>query len=349
VPAKNHSARTIAALTSNPGCHRRAVMDAAGVDKAALAAFVGFPAPFGQSQFAITRGNAFEALVKADGCAWILTLLRDMLPLPIPEVSYDNLEDVGGNESSELRHLRTRQLLARSASNREDAGTLFDHPMLALDVAGHRVYLEPDLIAFQFQQQFHVVEVKSFPIIDGQADPGKVAAAAMQSAVYVYALRELLGQPDRVADRVILVCPKDFSNQPTAVFVDVRKQLSVLRRQLSRLASVTSLVDALPEDLSVSVAGDAASVAADLSKIIARYAPDCLNTCELGRFCRREAAGRTDAMGRSVRDDLGGIEYALTALDLARGAVAPSPEQGEATELLRLAWRLRLDCLGRAA
>src|SRR5438270_10649604 len=33
VPPRHHDARTIAALTANPGCARRAVLDAAGVDK----------------------------------------------------------------------------------------------------------------------------------------------------------------------------------------------------------------------------------------------------------------------------------------------------------------------------
>ena len=32
LPPRNHNARTIAALTSNPGCARRAIMDAAGVE-----------------------------------------------------------------------------------------------------------------------------------------------------------------------------------------------------------------------------------------------------------------------------------------------------------------------------
>jgi hypothetical protein len=47
--AKTHNARTIAALASNPGCTRRAILDAAGVDKQRIAAYVGFSAPFGQS------------------------------------------------------------------------------------------------------------------------------------------------------------------------------------------------------------------------------------------------------------------------------------------------------------
>jgi hypothetical protein len=83
VPPLAHNARSIAALTSNPGCARRAIMDAAGIDKPRLASYIGFPAPFGQSQFAITRGNAFEAQVKANGCAELLRLLREQLGLPI--------------------------------------------------------------------------------------------------------------------------------------------------------------------------------------------------------------------------------------------------------------------------
>lgn len=51
--AKTHNARTIAALASNPGCARRAILDAAGVDKQRIAAYAGFPAPFGQSRFAL--------------------------------------------------------------------------------------------------------------------------------------------------------------------------------------------------------------------------------------------------------------------------------------------------------
>jgi len=60
VAPKSHNARTIAALTSNPGCARRAIMDAAGADKQRLAAFAGFPAPFGQSQAHCQRRGLHE-------------------------------------------------------------------------------------------------------------------------------------------------------------------------------------------------------------------------------------------------------------------------------------------------
>jgi hypothetical protein len=54
-------------------------------------------------------------------------------------------------------------------------------------------------------------------------------------------------------------------------------------------------------------------------------------------------------MGRSVSEDLGSVETVATALGLARGALAPSPEQVEATGLLRLAWSMRQETLGSAA
>ncbi len=357
---RNHNARTIAALTSNPGCARRAVMDAAGVDKQRIAACLGFPARFGQSQFAIARGNAFEAMVKANGCAELLRLLREQLRLPIPEVSYDDLEEVGGNTSRELRHAHTRRLLARAAASGEDAGTMFDHPLLLLEVGGRPVYLEPDLIAFRLRGRFHVVEIKSFPLIDGQADADRVAAAAIQSAVYVLALRGLLGElgigPDAVADEVFLVCPQNFSNRPAAATLEVRKQLTVLRRQLSRLERIDSLLEVLPPgltfDLDPGPDGAPQRPAADLAEAVgtvpARYAPECLASCEMCFFCRHEAAGTAEALGRAARDDLGGVEQVATVLSLARGAAEPAADQAEAAAVLGAAARLRGECLGEA-
>jgi hypothetical protein len=358
VPARNHNARTIAALTSNPGCARRAIMDAAGIDKQRVASHAGFPAPFGQSRFAITRGNAFEAQVKADGCAELLWLLREQLGLPIPEVSYDNLDDVGGRTGLDVRHARSRSLLARAAASGDDAGTLFDHPLLRLAVAGRQVYLEPDLIAFRLGGQFRVIEIKSFAVIDGQADGDKVAAAAIQSAVYVLALRELLAdlgyEPEAVSHFSVLVCPENFANRPVAAVLDVRKQLTVLRRQLSRLERIDALAELLPPGLTFDLRLDDAGVpqrpAAELAEAVravpARYAPECLANCEMCFFCRDEAVGSTAALGRSARDELGAVETVAVALGLADGTLAAADDQAEAAALLRTAGLLRRECLG---
>lgn len=359
---RSHNARTIAALTSNPGCARRAIMDAAGVDKQRLAAYAGFPAPFGQSRFALARGNAFEAQVKADGAAQLLTLLRMHLNLPIPEAHYDDLGEVGGNASLDLRHARTRTLLARAVASEDEAGTMFDHPLLRLEVGGRHAFLEPDLIAFQLHGRFHVIEIKSFAVIDGQADGDKVAAAAIQSAVYVLALRDALAEqhvpPEAVSHETILVCPENFSNRPVVAALDVRKQLTVLRRQLSRMDRITDLLDLLPPDLTFDLDPDgngipqrrAAELAAAISQVEARYAPECLSTCEMCFFCRDEAQGCTAALGRDAREELGGVEHVQTVLRLARGTDNPAPgaDLAEAAALLRQAARLRGDVLQEA-
>lgn len=120
-------ARALAALAANPGCRRRALLDGAGVDKAALASKLGSPAAFGQSQFAFMRGNAFEAKVKADGGRELLRLLGIEEP---GAVRLPDLAAVG----PEGRAARTALALREATAAGEWA--LLDHPMLALDVAG---------------------------------------------------------------------------------------------------------------------------------------------------------------------------------------------------------------------
>ncbi|MCP2290644.1 hypothetical protein [Nocardia amikacinitolerans] len=343
-PACRHNARTIAALTANPGCARRALLDAAAADKAAIARELGFPPRFGQSQFAITRGNAFEAMVKENGCAELLALLRDKLNLPIPEVAYHDLNSVGDNAGNAVRYKRTRQLLAHAISSGD--GTLFDHPMLRLDIAGAAAYLEPDVVALQIGGRFHVVEIKSFPVVDGQADPEQVAAAARQSAVYVIALRELMIEigesPDLVSHDVILVCTRDFTNRPTAELVDLRKQIAVVSRQLSRLTAISELVETLPEGASFAPGEHLAKTIADIP---ARYAPECMSSCELAFACRdaARANGSVDALGRGVCDDLGGLDDIATVLAVADGSRDLGPEFADITRMLREADRLRLE------
>ena len=336
--AKRHNARTIAALTGNPGCSRRAVLDAAGVDKLKLAERIGFPGSFGQSRFALSRGNAFEAMLKADDCE----LLRSVLGAGGATLGY---QDLGADSDDTLadRHDRTVRLLAGARA------ALIDHPLLTLEVAGRTVYLEPDLIAYANRGRLQVVEIKSFAILDGQADSAKVSAAAVQAAVYVLALRTLLerlGQdPSLVSHEVVLVCPENFSLNPVAVVLEVRKQLSTLRRQLSRLSSVTSLVAALPDSVSFDLALEPEQLTTALRHVEPRYAPECLSACELSVYCRSEAAGSTAALGRTVREALGGIETVGEVLALAEGRAEPAPDQAEAAALLQAALRLRAEAL----
>ncbi|MFI9763939.1 hypothetical protein ACIHFB_39100 [Streptomyces sp. NPDC051963] len=360
VPAKALDARALAALAANPGCKRRAILDGAGVNKASLASALGAPSAFGQSQFAFTRGNAFEAKVKADGGAELLRLVHEKLDpgaAPPTRAHVPDLSAIG----PEGRSARTA-LALREAVEAAD-WTLLDHPMLALDVAGSPAFLEPDAVVVHPDGSWTVVEIKSFPMLDGSADPAKVGAAARQAAVYVLALeqvaRHLGAEPEghaeesgpapRVRHRVLLVCPKDFSNLPTASAVDVRKQRAVTDRQLARLTRIQDIADTLPEGTCFSPELPTAELTAAVETVPATYAPECLAACELAFHCRdrSRAAGAVTSLGRSLRAELGGLTTVEDVLAAAHGT-AGDPDD-PAVAALRRAAELRAEALDQRA
>ncbi|MGW2523197.1 hypothetical protein ACWC09_40680 [Streptomyces sp. NPDC001617] len=358
VPAKALDARALAALAANPGCKRRAILDGAGVNKAALASALGAPSAFGQSQFALTRGNAFEAKVKADGGAELLRLVHEKLDRhaePPVDAHVPDLTAIG----PEGRTARTA-LALREATAAPGTWTLLDHPMLALDVAGSPAFLEPDAVVVHPDGSWTIVEIKSFPMLDGSADPAKVGAAARQAAVYVLALEEVAarlgaepqgraGPVPKVRHRVLLVCPKDFSNLPTASAVDVRKQRAVTDRQLARLTRVEDIADTLPEGTCFSPDLSAADLTSAVESVPAAYAPECLSACELAFHCRDRSreSGAVTSLGRSVRAELGGLTTVEEVLAAARGE-AGDPED-PAVMALRRAAELRAEALGAVA
>nr|WP_240529900.1 hypothetical protein [Streptomyces mangrovisoli] len=364
VPAKALDARALAALAANPGCRRRAILDGAGVDKAKLAGALGSPSAFGQSQFAFTRGNAFEAKVKADGGAELLRLVHERLDPRAEPPHRAHVPDLTA-DGPKGRAKRTR--LALGAAVADGGWTLLDHPMLALDVAGSPAFLEPDAVVVHPDGSWTVVEIKSFPMLDGSADPAKVGAAARQAAVYVLALERVAaalatdgeddgeggegedggvhGRVPAVRHRVLLVCPKDFSNLPTAAAVDVRKQRAVTARQLTRLTRLEDIADALPEGTCFAPDRPAGELVEAVERVPATYAPDCLAACELAFHCRdrSRADGAVATLGRSVRADLGGLATVEDVLSAAHGESGDPDDPAVAA--LRRAAALRAEAL----
>ncbi|WP_372478016.1 hypothetical protein [Streptomyces barringtoniae] len=367
VPAKALDARALAALAANPGCARRAILDGAGVDKARLAGALGAPSGFGQSQFALTRGNAFEAKVKADGGAELLRLAHARLDPGAEPPEGAAVPDLTAH-GPEGRTARTA--LALREATRAGGWTLLDHPMLALDVAGSLAFLEPDAVVVHPDGSWSVVEIKSFPLLDGSADPAKVGAAARQAAVYVLALEEVAGRlgaeprgragaeaasahdgapAPRVHHRILLVCPKDFSNLPAASAVDIRKQRAVTARQLARLTRIEEIAGTLPEGTCFAPDRSAEELTAAVEAVPATYAPECLSACELAFHCRERSReeGAVTRLGRPLRAELGGLTTVEDVLAAARGERG-DPED-PAVAALRRAAALRAEALADAA
>lgn len=354
VPPKALDARALAALATNPGCRRRAILDGAGVNKATLASALGSPSAFGQSQFALARGNTFEARVKADGGAELLRLVHEKLDPGAVAPAGAEVPDLTAT-GPEGRTARTALALRDATTARAGAGTggwtLLDHPMLALDVAGSPAFLEPDAVVVHPDGSWSVVEIKSFPMLDGSADPAKVGAAARQAAVYVLALEEVAAQlthldpAPTVRHHVLLVCPKDFSNLPAASAVDVRKQRAVTGRQLSRLTRIEDIAETLPEGTCFAPDLPTAELTAAVESVPAEYAPECLSACELAFHCRdgSRARGAVTSLGRSVRSELGALTTVDDVLSAAHGR--SGDPQDPTVAALRRAAALRAEAL----
>jgi hypothetical protein len=313
---------------------------------------IGHEPRFGRSPFAVSRGLAFEELVQRDGYAELLRLLRAQINAPIAEAAVADLNEVGGNTSLPVREKETSRLIGHLAAG-EDERLILDHPVLTLQVAGRTAYLEPDALTHRIAGRFHLVEIKSFPAIDGQADPIGVAEAAKQAAVYALALRRAFREagldPDLVADEFLLVCPQDFGNRPYGRLVDIRQERDALAFQLNRLRRAEDIAALLPPSATFDLSEQSARTRAELEESVtaldASYAPACLSFCEMARFCREEAElfASPARLGGAIRNDLPGLDSTRTALAHLDGTAGPAtdPGQAEVVELLRRADQLR--------
>ncbi|MEU8892302.1 hypothetical protein [Streptomyces sp. NPDC048442] len=362
-PAQPYTARKITALTANPACSRRAVLDASGVDKAALATRLGHEARFGRSPLALTRERAFKSLVKWGAYAELIRLLRQQLSVPVEEAGVVDIHDAVGLEDEPddpddtayrkkadatlpRRANATRRLIEQVASDSEQR-LILDHPVLCLEVAGQIAYLEPDALTHRIGGKFYLTTIRSFAAIDGQANPTSVSQAAKQTAVYILALRrtfEAAGlDPQQVADRFLLICPKDFSNRPYGRLVDVQQELDALEFQLNRLRRAEDIAALLPPDATLDANRSLGELQSSLADLDASYTPDCLSFCEMARYCRDEAGGCASParLGSAIRNALPGIDSTRIALAHLDGTGPASADETEAIELLRTADRLR--------
>lgn len=353
------NARSIAALTSNPGCTRRRVLDAAAVRTYEVAEQAGFPPKRGQSPFAISSGVSFEARLKERSDYWdLVKALEGLILLPKKRKSL-RISDLGGvsgkrNDAWLRKRVKlTDKALSKIARGDSDAPHIVDHPVLELHVGGAPVWLEPDALAFRDGKRLELVEIKSYAVIDDQADPGKLSATASQAAVYLIALKatlERLGHDPSILRRsFILVAPKNFARYPTAHRIPIRKKVAALERVIVRVPSIVEVLRELPAAFTLDIDPEGSlgsktlekKTRAALGDMPHTFVPECLGSCDLAQFCRAEAIARDDParLGRNVRDALAGVETLKDALDIARGKKdAPASELDEMAKGLRAAY-----------
>ena len=311
--------------------------------------------PFGQAKSAIARGKAFERMVKADGYAILLGLLREQFKLGTSQARVENLharfphdpKDPQGPLSA--RANATREIVGRFLSGDHDAPNLVDGAVLAIQLGGYTGYLETDALALRFAGLIRVGEIKSFPVVDGHADPEKVGGAADQSAVYVMALEDLVsalgGNPDEtVSTEILLVTPLNTGMRPVLHDVDVSRRVAHHRRQLAGAPDLGELISRIPQGITFPGAGSTDPGSA--LKVLAEqtgtfYVPSCLTFCGAARWCRARSqrVGDPACIGSTAKRHLPGIESLDRADQIARGAV-PGSEESAAAEIIQGAARL---------
>ena len=353
------NARAVAALTENPGCTRRRVIDAAGVSAHDLAVKLGQPTLRGQSPFAIETGNRFEDRLKERSDYELLVeALTPFMDLPKPpDLVVEDVNRVGMLPSPEAwmdaRAQRTDEALSRIARGDADAPHIVDHPVLRFDLAGATVNLEPDALAFRVGDKLELVEIKSYPIIDGQADPGKLSSTAGQSAVYHMALRATLDrlgfEPELLEWSVILVAPRNFGRTPVAHRIPLVKKSMSIARVLRAAPKTADVLAALPDGLTFDVDPNETLDEEDMRHALAEavgavgafFVPECVQNCDMARFCRQEAWTNDDParLGRDARDNLAGVHSLADALRLAKdGPAADEAELADVSDALSAAY-----------
>jgi hypothetical protein len=351
--------RRVAGLLDVPGCVRRQVVDAAGVSMDTLAGLLGCPTG-GQSPFAIARARQFEKAATEGALGPVLTLVRDRLGAPVTAVrqvdlSAGQVRSQYARGDPDFRARLTRRYVAQMLDRDEAAVNLLRHPVLTLAVGGAPMFVEPDLIGYTSTDPLRPVEIRSYPYVDGLADPAKVSATARELAVHLLAMRELVSglrhDPTRVGSAGLLVLPRNFSLRATGEVVDVAPQERRLRRALDGFPDPDALVRHLPEgvalpavparDAPIPVRAEAADLAAEAVSVLpARFGDGCAG-CGLFAHCRREqeSSGTVARTGNAAANLCGDVGTLDAALDLAHGAraAATPAERAVAADLTRAA------------
>lgn len=278
------TARRLAGLLDSPGCARREVVDAAGVPLDDLAALLGCP-PGRQSPFTHARNGRFEARCLTGHPTPLADLAARHLTLPTPTTHTHDL----GSTAPTTRAKATLDLLATlftptpttAPAPTIAASTVSEAPASALVVirgavvelvvAGEPTLVELDtLVLAGTGERWHPVAIRSFPAVDGTADPVRVAQVARVLAVTVLALRSALGRlsqtgdlarpepgdlgrpgepgdpvASRISTRALLALPENFSLAPTGAVLDLAPQVRRLSRALTTLAAPDHLTAAL--------------------------------------------------------------------------------------------------------
>lgn len=320
----------------NPRCEANARSAVLGVPMKQVAEREGARAPYGQSPFALARGQTFEAaLLRNDGERLFQALVAAGVLLK-GELGFRDLrlrQHRGPMANLDAALAATKGLLERLASaGSEGAPEASLVAGAAIEVPGElmlpsAVLVIDALVVRRRNDKVELVvgEVKTYPDRGGHTDGGELATARAQAGVYVHGLRLVLEELElservSVAERGFLVLSRPGSNMPSVrADEDLRFQVERARRGFEQLRA------AARQFYSMSEAPDGASVVAEAP---VHYCEACISFCERVSVCRERAekAGNPALLGSDMAHWLGEIRLDR-ALALLGGAAPGNPAE----------------------
>jgi hypothetical protein len=345
----SRSVAALAAFTEVAGCPTARAAFTQGVDLDRLLAGTGYDVAFGQSEFAFARGTRFESIVKGDRgngvCSYgpMLELLRDELGFDISQARTANLRALHPPPPPHLLATDKRHLAARD---------LVDQ---APGVGGQTAFYETDGLAFRLGGQLRIVEIKSFPKVDGQVDPAALASALDQGALYTLLVERLLIDlglgASLVSRRLVLICPRNVAMRPCLSERDVSARIRRIERLLDSIPNAGSQ-PIVPFADAGRAAGrslsDRVAALEDICDQVGTCYSDACQSCGMLRLCRERAhaSGDVRTLGERRARQLAGIPTLQRAVALAGGS-APAASEAGAAGALRAAAILRDQALTR--
>lgn len=308
--------RRLEQYAANPRCEANVRAALGGVAMLEVARSIGLSPPFGQSPFALQRGQTFERTLFEEDAMPLRRALIEKKVLPANASGFVDLRLKRGGgpiETLDAAVVKFTELLQTWAARTGDArmslptivaGAALKSPaevigegLLALDVL--TIHPEPRPAPITLR----VGEVKVYPDRGGHTDLLELATARAQAGLYVYVLQRTVNELglDRdlhVADDGFLVLARPSSNQPSVrAGEDLKYQAARAREMFARLKPL--------QNQSMEGKVDAKTVLTAPK----HYSDTCLSFCELADHCRDEAlkAGLPVAFGEDLARFLGEV------------------------------------------
>jgi hypothetical protein len=350
-PSRSPNVRVLSAYSSNADCNLANLGFASRVDFDRLLANTPYQVSFGQSPFAFSRGTAFERMIAQRGYAATLELLRTGMGFSVADARVVSLRNIYPRNSRgmRLRAQQTRVLLRQLVTGRRSAPNLIDGGVLETIIGGIPARFEADALAARFGGPIHAGEVKSFPVVDGRADPEKLAAALNQVAIYILLTMQLVaelgGNPDLVSPMALLITPTNVGLRPILSVKDVSRHISRAQRLLSSVPDIRAITSGISPEVNFGLVADQAAEPARriealhqiADQIGTTYKPTCLSTCGNALFCRERAfhSGSPCLTGPQAVRLLPGVTSLGRAAELVDGAPPTRTETPVAAHLAR--------------